>query len=176
MKIPTNKELAGCQQPSMVAVGRGQMQRKCNVTDTAKRTKGRAFASIERGRRHSRAARSGRSFRRALCLSSLAGQRIATVAHLIAHEGWNVQRTAAEEGGRAQAPTITVDASMILVDAALQRLGSTSACTREEVEEAFAWLASPTSASQLRKTAALPSATCSVSVGLCRSLHRKLGR
>jgi pyruvate/2-oxoglutarate/acetoin dehydrogenase E1 component len=32
---------------------------------------------------------------------------------------------------------------MLLVDEALQTAGSSQACTKDEVEEAFAWLASP---------------------------------
>lgn len=72
-----------------------------------------------------------------------AAKRVATIAHLIQSEGWNAQLTAAHQGGRANAPALTVDAAMVLVDAALQRFGSARACTREDVEAAFAWLCSP---------------------------------
>jgi hypothetical protein len=39
---------------------------------------------------------------------------------------------------------------MLLVDAALREAGSLQACTREEVEAAFAWLASPNVGRALR--------------------------
>jgi DNA primase len=72
-----------------------------------------------------------------------AGKRVATVAYLIAREGWKAQRTAASQDGAANAPQLNVDAAMLLVDTALRAEGSNQACTRAEVEEAFAWLASP---------------------------------
>ena len=70
-----------------------------------------------------------------------ASKRIATVAGLIAQEGWRAQVTAAEQGGAAHAPRLTVDAAMFMVDAALRATGSAQACTREDVESAFSWLA-----------------------------------
>ncbi len=70
-------------------------------------------------------------------------KRVETVAALVAKEGWNAQRIAAEQGGPENAPRLTTDAAMLLVDAALRNAGSTQACTKEEVEDAFAWLASP---------------------------------
>ena len=72
-----------------------------------------------------------------------AAKRIATLAFLIQREGWSIQRTAAEQGGRTHAPRLTVDAAMLLVDEALRVAGSKQACAREEVEEAFMYLASP---------------------------------
>ena len=71
------------------------------------------------------------------------GKRVGTVAELIAREAWKAQVTAAKQGGRSNAPDVTTDAAMLLVDEALQTAGSTQACTREEVEEAFAYLSSP---------------------------------
>jgi hypothetical protein len=71
-----------------------------------------------------------------------AAKRVATVAQLVAREGWQAQRTAAEQGGPANAPRLTLDAAMLLVDAALRSAGSAQACTRAEVEAAFAWLTS----------------------------------
>jgi len=44
---------------------------------------------------------------------------------------------------RGDAPRLTVDAAMLLVDEALRAAGSTQACTREEVETAFAHLTDP---------------------------------
>jgi hypothetical protein len=70
-------------------------------------------------------------------------KRVATVAALIVQQGWNAQKTAAAQGGAQNAPRVTVDAAMLLVDEALQAAGSTQACTKEEVEQAFAWLAGP---------------------------------
>ncbi|MGP6188570.1 MAG: hypothetical protein ACLPSH_00510 [Vulcanimicrobiaceae bacterium] len=48
---------------------------------------------------------------------------------------------------RGEAPHLTVDAAMLLVDRALQGAGSSQGCTREEVESAFAHLADPLVAS-----------------------------
>lgn len=72
-----------------------------------------------------------------------AAKHVATVAALIAREGWTAQETAAAQGGAANAPRLTVDAAMLLVDAALKAAGSTQACTRDEVVAAFAWLTNP---------------------------------
>ena len=71
-----------------------------------------------------------------------ASKRIATVAGLIAREGWRAQVISAEQGGAADSPRLTIDAAMFMVDAALRATGSAQACTREEVESAFSWLAS----------------------------------
>jgi DNA primase len=71
-----------------------------------------------------------------------AAKRVATVARLVVREGWRAQVTAAEQGGPGNAPRLTVDAAMVLVDAALRAVGSAQACTRAEVEAAFAWLTS----------------------------------
>ncbi len=72
-----------------------------------------------------------------------AAKRVATVAELIAREGWSVQRNAAEQRAGNDAPQLTVDAAILLVDTSLHDLGSTQACTRDEVVSAFAWLESP---------------------------------
>jgi hypothetical protein len=69
-------------------------------------------------------------------------KRVSTVAQLVVREEWRAQVTAAEQGGPANAPRLTVDAAMVLVDAALRAVGSAQACTRAEVEAAFAWLTS----------------------------------
>jgi len=45
-----------------------------------------------------------------------------------------------EQSDRGEAPHLTIDAAMLLVDAALKAAGSTQACTREEVEAAFTYL------------------------------------
>ncbi len=72
-----------------------------------------------------------------------ASKRVATVARFVAREGWKAQIVAAEQAGAEDAPALTVEAAMLVVDAALRALGSARACTRAEVEEAFAWLSSP---------------------------------
>jgi hypothetical protein len=70
-------------------------------------------------------------------------KRVTTIAFLLQREGWKLQLTAAEQGGRAHAARLTVDTAMALIDEALRAAGSAQACTREEVEEAFAYLTSP---------------------------------
>ncbi|MGP6156560.1 MAG: hypothetical protein ACLPYS_03370 [Vulcanimicrobiaceae bacterium] len=68
-------------------------------------------------------------------------KRIATVAFLVQREGWSAQCAHAEQTDGGEAQHLTVDAAMLLVDRALQGAGSSQACTREEVESAFAHLA-----------------------------------
>jgi hypothetical protein len=70
-------------------------------------------------------------------------KRVVTAAYLIQQAAWNVQITAAKQGGPANAPRMTVDTAMVLVDDALRRSGSAQACTREVVELAFSLLTSP---------------------------------
>ena len=72
-----------------------------------------------------------------------AAKRVATVARIVQTEGWKAQQTAAEQGGPANAPHLTLDAAMLLVDASLRAAGSTESCTREEVQSAFAYLTNP---------------------------------
>ncbi len=71
------------------------------------------------------------------------GKRVRVVAALIQQAGWDLQTTAARTGTPADAPLLTVDTAMALVDQALARLGSTQGCTREEVTLAAEYLASP---------------------------------
>lgn len=70
-------------------------------------------------------------------------KRIAVIAHLIRQEGWKAQVTAARQGGPVNAPLLTVDAAMFLVDAALRAAGSVRACTRDQVLAAFSHLTDP---------------------------------
>ncbi|TAM60827.1 hypothetical protein EPN52_04230 [bacterium] len=72
-----------------------------------------------------------------------ARKRLADVAAFVRDAGWQAQVTAAQEGGPTNAPLFTVDAAMMLVDAALRQAGSTQACTREEVQQAFEHLTNP---------------------------------
>jgi DNA primase len=70
-------------------------------------------------------------------------KRVKTLAYLVQREAWNAQTTSAKQGGRANAPQITVDAAMLIVDEALRAAGSTQACTRDEVNLAFELLTNP---------------------------------
>ena len=71
------------------------------------------------------------------------GKRVRVVAALIQQAGWDLQTTAARTGTPADAPLLTVDTAMALVDQALARLGSTQGCTREEVQLTFEYFANP---------------------------------
>src|ERR1700685_1004993 len=71
------------------------------------------------------------------------GKRVRVVAALIQQTGWDLQLTAARTGTPADAPLLTVDTAMALVDQALARLGSMQGCTREEVQLAFQHLVNP---------------------------------
>ena len=73
------------------------------------------------------------------------GKRVRVVAALIQQAGWDLQTTAARTGTPADAPLLTIDTAMALVDQALARLGSTQGCTREEVQLAFQHLGSSAS-------------------------------
>ena len=70
-------------------------------------------------------------------------KRLTDIALYVRQAGWNAQKTAAEEGGPANAPLLTEDAAMLLVDAALRNAGSTQACTRGDVRLAFQYLTNP---------------------------------
>jgi len=94
-------------------------------------------------------------------------KRLATIAYLIQKAGWASQVAAAAEftvvppepqpltDGDApintvqrprlgrNAPHITVDAAMLLVDQALRDLGKTQSCSREDAEAAFTHLTDP---------------------------------
>jgi hypothetical protein len=71
------------------------------------------------------------------------GKRVVTAARLIQQAAWDVQITAARQGGPTNSPRMTVDTAMMLVDDSLRRAGSVQACSREVVELAFALLTSP---------------------------------
>jgi DNA primase len=74
------------------------------------------------------------------------GKRVRVVAALIQQAGWDLQLTAARTGTPADAPLLTIDTAMALVDQALARLGSTQGCTREEVTLAVEHLQNPAKA------------------------------
>ena len=70
-------------------------------------------------------------------------KRVAAVAAILQQEAWKAQTTAATQGGPLNAPRLTIDSAMLLVDEALRNDGAAHACTREEVQAAFAWLTNP---------------------------------
>lgn len=82
-------------------------------------------------------------------------KRVATIAYLLRREGWNAQRDAAAQSGPKKAPRLTIDAAMFFVNEALKQAGSSEGCAREEVEEAFLWLASPNVGAAVRNDDAL---------------------
>jgi DNA primase len=71
------------------------------------------------------------------------GKRVRIAAALIRSTGWDLQLTAARTGKPAEAPQLTIDTAMALVDQALTRLASTQGCTREEVQLALEYLTNP---------------------------------
>ena len=78
------------------------------------------------------------------------GKRVRVVAALIQRVGWDLQLTAARTGAPTDAPLLTIDTAMALVDQTLARLGSTQGCTRDEVELALEYLAYPAIAAAQR--------------------------
>jgi hypothetical protein len=70
-------------------------------------------------------------------------KRVMYVAETITREGWAVHVAAAAQADPADAPHLTIDAAMLLVQSQLTRVGATRACTRYEVERAFEHLTNP---------------------------------
>jgi restriction endonuclease len=68
-------------------------------------------------------------------------KRVAVTAQLIREVVW--RRQVSLLGNRDEAPAISEDVAMALVDEALDTRGSKAVCTREEVRAAFAHLTSP---------------------------------
>ena len=54
-----------------------------------------------------------------------------------------MRKAAAAQGKPQDAPRLTVDAAMLLVDQRLAQLNSRAVCTREEVQSAFEYLTNP---------------------------------
>jgi len=69
--------------------------------------------------------------------------RIRTIASILIEEGWRAQVLFAQEGIRDEAPLLTEDTAMMIVDAWLQQLGAPTGCLRHEVKDAFLYLAHP---------------------------------
>ncbi len=68
-------------------------------------------------------------------------KRVAVTAQLIREVVW--RRQVAVLGHRDDAPVISEDAAMLLVDEELEKRGSTAVSTRDDVRAAFAYLTSP---------------------------------
>jgi len=71
-------------------------------------------------------------------------KRVRIVANIIRRVGWITQCAAAQAGPPSDAPILTEDAAMLVVDQKLAARGCHVNCTREEVRLAFAWLTDPT--------------------------------
>ena len=74
-------------------------------------------------------------------------KRVRVVAELICQVGLALQTTAAREATPPDAPLLTIDTAMALVDQALAAQGSSQGCTREDIELAFEYLTNPIVAS-----------------------------
>jgi len=72
-----------------------------------------------------------------------AAKRAAVVCDGLVEAGWNAQLAAADFHAPAQAPLLTEDAGMLLVDEYLRNHGSHTPCTRGEIRDAFAYLTHP---------------------------------
>lgn len=68
-------------------------------------------------------------------------KRVRLIAEAILQTGWTTQR--AYSGVAAEAPRITEDVAMVLVNQDLAAEGSTATCSREDVRAAFDYLESP---------------------------------
>lgn len=68
-------------------------------------------------------------------------KRVAVTVQLLRDAAW--RRQLGVLGHRDDAPTITEDAAMLLVDEELEKRGSTAVTTRTEIQAAFAYLTSP---------------------------------
>jgi hypothetical protein len=70
-------------------------------------------------------------------------KRVLYAAETIAREGWAAQVAAATQADPADAPHLTIDAAMLVVQTQLTRADVTRACTRAEVDQAFEYLTNP---------------------------------
>ncbi|HET9096418.1 MAG TPA: hypothetical protein VFN37_07130 [Candidatus Baltobacteraceae bacterium] len=70
-------------------------------------------------------------------------KRVRIIAEIVRSAGWTTQCAAAQANTPADAPLLTEDAAMLLVDQELAAQGAHVNCTREEVHLAFEWLTSP---------------------------------
>ena len=72
-------------------------------------------------------------------------KRVSMIAGILRDTGWTTQCGAAASNTPADAPLITEDAAMLLVDQTLAAQGAHVNCSRDEVRLAFEWLTSPLS-------------------------------
>ena len=70
-------------------------------------------------------------------------KRAAVICDAVCEAGWNAQVAAVDFHAPAEAPLLTEDAGMLLVDEYLRTRGSHTACTRDEIREAFGYLTHP---------------------------------
>jgi hypothetical protein len=99
----------------------------------------RRSRSAPRSSRH----RGRRSRRTAWSRNHGGAKRAAVVCDVLLEAGSNAQAGAADFHAPADAPLLTEDAGMLLVDVYLRSHGSHVACTREEIRQAFAYLTNP---------------------------------
>lgn len=70
-------------------------------------------------------------------------KRVRIIAEIIRSAGWTTQCAAAHANTPGDAPVLTQDAAMLLVDQELAAQGAPVNCTRDEVRLAFEWLTNP---------------------------------
>jgi hypothetical protein len=72
-----------------------------------------------------------------------AARRVRIIGGVLIEQGWKAQVLFAQQAGLDQAPLLTEDSAMMLVDSWLQQNGATTGCAREDVRAAFAYLTNP---------------------------------
>ena len=70
-------------------------------------------------------------------------KRVRIIAEILRASAWATQCVAVETGPPANAPVLTEDAAILLVDQELISRGSHVSCTRDELRLAIDWLTSP---------------------------------
>ena len=70
-------------------------------------------------------------------------KRLAVICDALREAGWAAQVLAADYHAPSDAPLLTEDAAIMLVDQTLAAHGSHTACTRDEIRDAFRYLTSP---------------------------------
>ncbi len=72
-----------------------------------------------------------------------ARKRTTVICDAVIEAGWRAQVTAADFHAPEDAPRLTEDAAILLVDEYLAAAGSREPCTRADVRDAFAYLTNP---------------------------------
>ena len=70
-------------------------------------------------------------------------KRVRTIVNILKEEGWKAQVLAARQSPREEAPLLTEDAAMMLVNGWLEQHGASSGCTRVDIRAAFDFLTNP---------------------------------